>query len=732
MKEKTLQEKLVELIENKKLYESISGMDNLEKHFYVDKTGNTLPNFPIDMLLRKRYVNAAKNILDSLGFYDLVSGKIIKNISLNNQDRLFPDCILFNKEKKEIILIENKTNKKTEREAITELLGYSQEIFNHLPFLSHGEINYIVISTEFNTLLDHAVASMILFNNLNILCLIPSLKGNQLSLKIHYPNAWTDIGENYLPKNAFVGNTLYLYDKEEDIEGHKIQTLLTIAKDLLLLEANRLRTHGFFLIWEDELQFTGGKYAISIYLLNPYVFIPEALKNKFILNEESELFRFIFKYYQEEGGGEKVPFSIYKVSERVEVYLSKYFDPKWEGSSTWEADLQFNELNKHQRLPILFDSWGVIGDFVRDFYFSPIAQNSFFSIEELRFNPYGYLHSFTGLQIINDLCGIKLFSEGHFHISDIFSFGKQIHFYLSNCINTEKDKEVSNAFLFWNNLLIVSSIKEIQSRLSLIKNDFPFPPKLPLFFMKSDISGNFKNSAFEFIKWFSEHFLSEHEIHQTVFQFGWKYGYRFEEFYKDSISTEDKVIIEKEIADFSKYVLKTIILSLAKDELVIDNNNIFRLEYVTSLSLKNITLKKEVEISQAIEDIPNEHLTNIFEKHILKILDDLTGEVIHELSAFKHLDSIDWDFFREKAKEEFNKGQRYILFELTPNNEFLLGHLNEKQRLPFSELTSPEEVFIKLHPYAGIPVILREKWENLVKGKVFEKLYKIDASETRD
>lgn len=294
MKEKILQSKLLKLIENGKFYESIKKKDELYKLIIFDKETNMFPEFPIDKLLRKKYTISASNVIKSLTFCELVSGKIIKNISLENKDRLYPDCILYNKETEQVILIENKTNKKTERETITELLGYSQEIFNHLPFLSNCELNYVVISTEFSTLLDHATASMVLLNNQNLLCLKPIDTDDELTFEVHYPNSWTEIGQDYLPKNSFGSYTLCLYNKENVSEKINKRSLLAIAKDLILTEATNSKTHGFMIIWQDGINFADHDYAISIYLLNPFVFIPRALENDFILNEESERVRLHF------------------------------------------------------------------------------------------------------------------------------------------------------------------------------------------------------------------------------------------------------------------------------------------------------------------------------------------------------------------------------------------------------------------------------------------------------
>ena len=223
MSEEILQKKLVELIEKEQFYEAIENKQNLDELIKNSKRKNLIPTFPLDLLLERRYLEAAMKVVEALVSYELVSGKIIKNISLDKKERLYPDCILYNKESEQIILIENKTSGQTEREAITELTGYSQEIFNHLPFLSNEELNYIVISTDFNTLLNHSVSSMIL-NNQNVLCLKPYLDKNEgLKFKIQKPMLNFDLeirGEKIFHKASLRKIT----------EIHKEKNLQIVAK----------------------------------------------------------------------------------------------------------------------------------------------------------------------------------------------------------------------------------------------------------------------------------------------------------------------------------------------------------------------------------------------------------------------------------------------------------------------------------------------------------------------
>jgi len=143
MEEYFLQEKLIEKIKDESFLESIGNIKSLDEAVRIDHDPNTIPDFSIDHLLKRKYSKSAKRVLETLTCYELISGDKIKNISLDKNERLFPDCLLFNYETNEVIVIENKISKQTEREAVTELLGYSQEIRNSLPFISDFDISYI-------------------------------------------------------------------------------------------------------------------------------------------------------------------------------------------------------------------------------------------------------------------------------------------------------------------------------------------------------------------------------------------------------------------------------------------------------------------------------------------------------------------------------------------------------------------------------------------------------------
>jgi len=121
---------------------------------------------------RFKYNESVSDILNTLQSETLsnINNGATQNISkLKNMSRQ-PDFLLSDGCSKFLIL-ELKINKKTEREAITELFAYAQAIKENLPFLSDKNIKMIIIANDYNTLLLSATKNLLSSTNYSIMCL---------------------------------------------------------------------------------------------------------------------------------------------------------------------------------------------------------------------------------------------------------------------------------------------------------------------------------------------------------------------------------------------------------------------------------------------------------------------------------------------------------------------------------------------------------------------------------
>lgn len=125
--EKDIERWLVERINNCELYDLIK---NKEDSLSIgnSKNINFVPNFSFDYLSRKKNIEASNNVLETLKLLEIISVDL--SVSLHKGEILRPDIVCYNPEKRVFVIFEIKRDKLTERQALTELYAYEQEIRN--------------------------------------------------------------------------------------------------------------------------------------------------------------------------------------------------------------------------------------------------------------------------------------------------------------------------------------------------------------------------------------------------------------------------------------------------------------------------------------------------------------------------------------------------------------------------------------------------------------------------
>lgn len=123
---------LQHLIEKEALLDSIQGQEAIT--FLTEAVGQEhfLPSFGIDYISRRASAEAADHVLSRLSLLEIIS--INTSISLTRGEVLRPDILCFNPETKTLVVFEVKRASETERQTVTELAGYEQELRNMLPF----------------------------------------------------------------------------------------------------------------------------------------------------------------------------------------------------------------------------------------------------------------------------------------------------------------------------------------------------------------------------------------------------------------------------------------------------------------------------------------------------------------------------------------------------------------------------------------------------------------------
>ncbi len=719
MKEQLLQKQLLEWINQGNLLDKIIGIDRLDEAIRMDEDENILPQFAIDDLLKQKYSRSAKHVLNSLTSYEIVSGEKIQNISLNKKEALLPDVILFNRDTCQLIVVENKTSSKTEREALTELIGYSHEIKNHLPFFSNYDINYILISTEFNTLLDHSVCGQILTGDIQVLCLKPVTSDENInSLEIYFPKSWSDIGQTDLPANALVSYTLCLYEKEDlPIDTFNYQAIIEMAADLIVQEAARFGSHGFSIVWKNGLERSpiDCKAAITIYILNSYAFLPRAYELGFPLNPQSILSKYLMDYIEEQGT-RVYPSSIFGIARKAENLLERHFIVEWDRPSNWVMDT-IDFPFALQRYVLLWNSWGVIGDYVRYFYLHP--SNWFTNTEKKAYN--SYRNPYAGLQIINYLSGNAIFKTGRFSHQEIFQFGLQIGKYRYASKNAvaqgPKGRFVSaDALLFWTALPLSHSIKEIEYRLQYMRDSLT-AISFPLRTRKKDLYPDHEKRINEFVQWFREEFINEQANSTTALLFQLAVdNFQYFDFYWHH--TMHPLELENIEAVFAPIITATV-SGIAIDRLKNPEQNVEILDFINQHYFDGslFSLSSD-QIRQRLSETGKTVLCAGINDSFLPLLDMIKGALMHQLLSPNIPTSVDLQAFKASADKLFEAGHRNTAIIISANNHIVLGRVDTPMRL-----ASNQEIFVQFPSGStGHTMTLRKTWTDLLDGGFLSSL----------
>ncbi|WP_286082230.1 hypothetical protein [Parablautia intestinalis] len=278
MKEKELQEKIINKFKTNTFFDLIKNKHIVEKTLEKFSDDEMLPYLSVDYLLRLNYFKGCKIVLEGIENKEynneltILNGESIRNISLEDEQQLYPDLLLYNKSKGKYIIGELKRSKETERQAITELLGYELEIKNHLPLSANSDILMILISFDYSTLLQHSIESLIL-DSKPVMCLVPVIEDDEFQyFDIFVPDCWTNTNYPFLDEKAFQGTTYSVYNLSDQEEEKSIVDSLDMsltAIEYVKGKCEKYKLHGFSLIWlPDDLE--GERICITIFLVNPY------------------------------------------------------------------------------------------------------------------------------------------------------------------------------------------------------------------------------------------------------------------------------------------------------------------------------------------------------------------------------------------------------------------------------------------------------------------------------
>lgn len=514
--EQAVQDWLEKIVNSGELLERIRGKEKVGLELDHWSAPDFWPSFPVDYLTRKGCQRASQNVLASLANLDLIC-KSNRNLSAEKGERLFTDLLYCAKGTSQFIVIEVKNHNITAREAITEVLAYEHEVLNHLPFAGTHDIMIVIVSRDFSTLLDHAVAGLNTWSRRNVLCLRFDDSEKDPFLEVHLPKAWTSIGQAAMPDDALVTGFLSFAPKASLTED-QVYSVCDTAAQLMAREAERSGGSGFALVAYNHFypRLAEGPYLVLAGVVNPFSFLGNAIDQGFLKASTSPIARYLY----DDGKLNDLSSSWNWIGGGVGAaadYLNAYGRAHWEGFSDWRTlrDARRWALgvtpDRHLR-PVSMDFWGVLGDYARDAVRNVPRMRNFLG----GFAKPGMDWRFPnlGVALLDDIALKPLIQDGQWTFSAVFGLGLRLGRFTSIAAQyaeaDEHQKRLLQAGLFWAEADLVRPMQEVALRYLSAAEVTNEPPTLSIGLYEDEKVVIEQSSAFA--QWFVTDFLGPNEL----------------------------------------------------------------------------------------------------------------------------------------------------------------------------------------------------------------------------
>lgn len=667
-------------------YSSIKSLiNNVDK--FNDLDTNQIPYYSLDYLIKKKVAESSKYVYDLLDNIDLLIAD--KNISLNNKEGLYPDLLLFSPEHSTFFIIEIKRSNQAEREAVTELLAYEHELKNLFPFMSNFEVCFILIASDFNTLLSHSVYSLSLWQNKKILPIkingIESQNEDDWSLSLHLPDSWSLLSiDSFKPKDIYTTNLVLedkdAYNREVQIKDKEDNwDILLRGIELIVKEAERYNVSGFILL--SRLTSSPlANWCITICVVNPFSFLDYNSYNSKIKD-----------FFNNEYSGEEFNSKcVTEIANKSKKYLETFFRPYFETFVNWKAQKKNLKAISH---PISMDFFGQIDDIVNNFVLNKEVRDYYYP--ELNNENLDWKDARIGLNIIDNILYDNVFVEGDFNYYGFYKFGTYlgtIRKYFHILKDNEKlyEDEYFLGKLKWVEIEFINAYRE----LALFKGDKDFPPYMGISKEKVDLSIEKLDLIIEY--------MLETYIDLTILKKAFYLGLTVNNYYIDDkqLIHEDEIrAIEKDIIEYSREFIENFI----NEEFEISKE-----EFPKNLASNIEIYKKELENYKNFSFDSNEenYLIELFEEHTVKTISMLNPSLVNDSSKYTFED-IDISRLKELYMEEYKKSKNIVVV-LSQN-----GNLNiAKDEMANMYSFNPEEELLFKNE-SHFSIVSKIKWEEL-------------------
>lgn len=710
--ERELQKRIAKLIRDDALSSAIEGQDYIHELVAQRKTENVFPIFSIDHLVRMSCAEAANHGLKALSNLILLTDDL--NVSITKGEALRPDIICYSPEGETLVLIELKKSSQAGRQALSELIAYEQELKNQLPFLADYETVFVLISTEWSTLMDHSVASAVTWSGRQLLCLEAEIKGKTVALKPRLPVAWHITGSSSFPPHSLPCVTFCLYDYKPSAKAPDgVDMRLLSALSLMAREGDRIGGHGFALLWRDYLSISQASYNITVCSVAPFEFYKAMRERGIISPSQSELIKpldEILKDYDPQGHSE----SLLHVMEATRPLLNEISNPHFEGFVDWETTLP--DLNMRAE-PISCEFWGVPGNFVRYFTTHPAVRKH----KPHLFNDgqFDWRDPHVGIPLLESFLAQDAFPDGNVRCSDCVKLGSALglDFLLRQNLKGSK-KNIGNGLycrFLWSFFKLSALLEEVRMLAGAAEN--VKAPDKP-FVLSSDPNQYSEKNNKAFTQWISKDFLQKSFAHNLFFNIGLTGAFLLDRPLGASLPPDSR----KEISDALAPMLRTalamvlgLLATLKSERGLLEEHKRASKFLLKALDIKS--LPSEAHIDSTVKKVSSDILVATLDL-IVQSSDMLVDAVFHK-HAKTSPTKPDWDWLQQGIKEMYERGDKYPAVHLLANGIVTTGIVEREGINWIKPLKDHEKEVLFCDHSGGFMVAINTTWEDLKAGKHF-------------
>ncbi|MET3726051.1 hypothetical protein [Sphingomonas trueperi] len=692
--EAEMQRLIEELLSDGVFGNAIVGRDNIDR--LAAPAPDVLPIFAIDRVARAAMLAAARDVLEDID--DLIVLTSDANISMSRGETLRPDFICLSVSTNSVYLIELKKSAQTAREAITELLGYEHEIKNYLPFLANYDLNFVLISSEWSTLLDHSAASACAWSRKKLLCLEAGLDSGAVTLTPRIPEAWSITGVTAFPRESLQTFQLTLEGSAADEEGDPDQRLY-VAMNLLARSGDRAGAHGFAMLWRDRLDPANRTFHITVGGVDTIAFFDAAVDTGKVTRAQGH---FTVPFQEAVAAAPRTaPESLSALVRSIRPVIEEFASVTMEGFFDWETA---RETYLCRAEPISFEFWGMLGDHARAYLTNPAVRGYRRSL--LDGGRMDWTHPFLGLFLLQSFRGNQFLRDGEIHLSDAFALGSALGMdgglrEIINNPNAVSALPVLEPAFLWNSYTTAHMLEELMLVASSTSSMAPLDElhfSLRAVLLPEEQTGNL-------IRWISRQVLRDESHFVRAFNLGMRGGVALSSALAratgDSFAST-RAKLEPELSEVRAAALSLLAEAKANGP----------------LHHEQLRLADLVARTTAWDD---HSAMNVF-----RLLDTLVPAVAHQLNAVAPSNH-DWDWLKQGVREVRAAGGRPAI-ALGANGVLGTINLTEPALLMMGDVTDTDNEVLFLNNLSGLQMLVKTNWDALARGDHFPVLGGKDAS----